>query len=127
MIDANQVVNFITDSAGFLVGLVGVVIYGKHKLLDQKLVTTKYVTETELINAIRQSLSDSLTRIDILNDEIVQSKILIDDKNESLFESKLINNDLTDEVEYLKGRISLLVQLINRLSDGIDKATDELS
>ena len=127
MIDANQVVNFITDSAGFLVGLVGVVIYGKHKLLDQKLVTTKYVTETELINAIRQSLSDSLTRIDILNDEIVQSKILIDAKNESLFESKLINNDLTDEVEYLKGRISLLVQLINRLSDGIDKATDELS
>ena len=127
MIDANQVVNFITDSAGFLVGLVGVVIYGKHKLLDQKLVTTKYVTETELINAIRQSLSDSLTRIDILNDEIVQSKILIDAKNESLFESKLINSDLTDEVEYLKGRISLLVQLINRLSDGIDKATDELS
>lgn len=127
MIDANQVVNFITDSAGFLVGLVGVVIYGKHKLLDQKLVTTKYVTETELINAIRQSLSDSLTRIDILNDEIVQLKILIDAKNESLFESKLLNNDLTDEVEYLKGRISLLVQLINRLSDGIDKATDELS
>lgn len=127
MIDANQVVNFITDSAGFLVGLVGVVIYGKHKLLDQKLVTTKYVTETELINAIRQSLSDSLTRIDILNDEIVQLKILIDTKNESLFESKLLNNDLTDEVEYLKGRISLLVQLINRLSDGIDKATDELS
>lgn len=127
MIDANQVVNFVTESAGFLVGLVGVVIYGKHKLLDQKLVTTKYITETELINAIRQSLSDSLARIDILNKEIAQLKLLMDAKSELIIENKLVNNDLTDEIAYLKSRISLLVQLINRLSDGIDKATDELS
>lgn len=127
MIDANQVVDFITESAGFLVGLTGVVIYGKHKLLDQNLVSTKYVTETELINAIRQSLSDSLSRIDNLNSEIAHLKTIIDSKNELIGEHSKISNDLNDEVTYLKNRISLLVQLINRLSDGIDKATDELS
>lgn len=127
MIDANQVVSFVTESAGFIVGLVGAVIYGKHKLLDQKLVTTKYVTETELINAIRQSLSDSLTRIDNLNNEITQLKLLLDAKSELIGDHRKINKDLADEVTYLKSRISLLIQLINRLSDGIEKATDELS
>ena len=127
MIDANQVVEFISESAGFIVGLVGAVIYGKHKLLDQKLQSTKYVTETELINTIRQSLNDSLVRIDTLNNEVSNLKILMESKSEMIGDQKSLNTELNDEVTYLKGRISLMVQLINRLSEGIEKATDELS